>query len=114
MAYSLVVTPQAQADIAEAFAFLSEHSPDAARLWYEAVRDAILTLDEMPARCALAPEAAKLGVPLRQLLHGTHPGIYRIVFRILEDAGEVHVLTVRHGARKPLSEEEIAPFLELP
>lgn len=114
MAYSLVVTPQAQADINEAFAFLSEHSPEAARRWYEAVRDAVLTLDEMPARCPAAPEAARLGVPLRQLLHGKHPSIYRVVFRIAEDAGEVHVLSVRHGARKPLSEEEMAPFLELP
>lgn len=114
MAYSLVVTPQAQADIAEGFAFLSEHSPEAAQRLYEAMRNAILTLDEMPARCALAPEAPRLGVPVRQLLHGTRPGIYRIVFRIAEDAGEVHVLSVRHGACKPLSEEEMAPFLELP
>ena len=114
MRYSLGLMPQAQADIAEAFAYLSEHSPEAARRWYETVRDAIRTLDEMPARCALAPEAAKLGVPLRQMLHGKRPGIYRIVFRVLEDAGEVHVLAVRHGARKPLSEDEMAPFLEVP
>jgi len=78
------------------------------------VREAIETLSEMPARCALAPEAAKLGVSLRQLLHGKHPSVYRIVFRVVEDVLEVHVLTVRHGARRPLTENEIAPFLELP
>ncbi len=114
MAYNLVVMPQAQADIQEAFAYLSQHSPEAARRWYLTVREAIETLSEMPARCALAPEAAKLGVSLRQLLHGKHPSLYRIVFRIVEDAGEVHVLTVRHGARRPLTEDEMAPFLELP
>lgn len=114
MAYNLVVTPQAQADINEAFAYLSERSPDVALRWYEAVRDATLTLGEMPARCSPAPEAGKLGVPLHQLLYGKRPGLYRIVFLIVEDANQVHVLSVRHGARKPLSEDEMAPFLELP
>ena len=118
MAYQLIVQPQAEADIIEAFHFLSARSPEAAGRWYREVRAAMHSLAEMPARCPLAPEAAmlgleNLGLELRQLLYGKRPGIYRIVFRIVEDAGEVHILTVRDGARKPLTDEDIQPFLEL-
>jgi len=113
MAYKPVVLPQAEADIAEAFTYLFERAPEAAARWYRHVRAAIESLAEMPARCPLAPEAAKLGVELRHLLYGQRPGVYRIVFRIVEDVGEVHVLTVRHGVRKPLTDEDMQPFLEL-
>lgn len=113
MAYSLIVMPQAEADMTEAFSYLSERAPEAAASWYRHLKTAIESLAEMPARCALAPEAAKLGVELRHLLYGHNPGVYRIVFRIIEEAQEVHILTVRHGARKPLTDEELQPFLEL-
>ena len=114
MAYKLVVLPQAEADIAQAFGYLWERAPDAAARWYGEVREAMGSLREMPARCPRAPETVKLGVELRHLLHGKRPGVYRIVFRIVEDVEEVHVLTVRHGARKPLSEEDMEPFLDVP
>lgn len=114
MAYKPIVQPQAEADIAEAFAYLSERAPEAAARWYRRVRDEIASLAEMPLRCPFAPEGAKLGFELRHLLYGRRPGIYRIVFRVLEDAREVHVLAVRHGARRPLTDEDVRPFLELP
>ncbi len=113
MAYKLVIFPQAESDIAEALAYLSERAPQAARRWYALVKSEIESLVEMPARCPLSPEAPKLGADLRQLLYGKRPGIYRIVFRILEESREVHVIAVRHGARKPLDVAEIEPFLEL-
>lgn len=113
MAYQLVILPQAEADIAEAFTYLAEHSPQAAGRWYRLVREAIESLAEMPARCPLAPETVKLGFEIRQLLYGQRRGLYRIAFRIVEDVQEVHVLAVRHGARKPLTEEEMQFFLDL-
>lgn len=112
MAFRVLLQPQAEADIAEAYVYLSERSPQAAGPWYRRVKDAIQSLAGLPMRCPTAPESEKLGFPLRQLVHGQQPGIYRIVFRVLEDAQEVHVLTVRHGARKPLSDDEIKLFLE--
>jgi toxin ParE1/3/4 len=113
MAYRIVVQPQAEADVAEAFTYLSERAPEAAARWYRRVRDEIASLDEMPLRCPLAPEGAKLGYELRHLLYGRRPGIYRIVFRVVEERWEVHVLAVRHGARKPLTDEDVQPFLEM-
>lgn len=114
MAYKIVVMPQAEADIAEAFRFLSEVAPEVAVRWYRHIKGEIESLTTMPARCPLAPEAAKLGIELRHLLHGKRPSIYRIVFRIVEEAEEIHILTVRHGARKSLTPEEIQPFLQFP
>jgi plasmid stabilization system protein ParE len=114
MAYKLVVLPQAEADITEAFTYLGERAPEIAARWYRHIRAEIESLAEMPARCPLAPQGAKMGLELRHLLYGKRPGIYRIVFRIVEDIQEVHVLAVRHGARKPLTDEDMKPFLELP
>ena len=113
MIYKTIVMPQAQADITEAYRYIAERAPDAAARWVKLIRVAVESLSEMPARCARAPESPKLGVELRQLLYGKRPGVYRIIFRIVETSREVHILTVRHGARKPLTDEEIAPFLEL-
>lgn len=113
MAYKPIILPQAEADIAEAFIYLSEGAPEAATRWYHLIKTEIESLSAMPARCPLAPEAAKLGLELRHLLYGKRPGIYRIVFRIVEEAQEVHILAVRHGARKSLTDEEIQPFLKL-
>jgi plasmid stabilization system protein ParE len=117
MAYKLFLTAQAKADIEQAFGHLSERSPETAAQWYRLVMREIASLKNMPARCPLAPESETLGVELRQLLHGKKRGIYRIVFRVVEGKGrkkEVHILTIRHGARKPLSDEEMQPFLEIP
>ncbi len=61
----------------------------------------------MPERGAIAPESEKVGFQVRQIHYGKRTGIYRILFRILEDAGEVHVLAVRHGARREFSVEDI-------
>lgn len=114
MAYRIIIHPRAEADLATALAYLSERAPEAAVNWYRRVIAEMESLAEMPSRCPIAPETSKLGVELRHLVHGNRPGIYRIVFRVVEEQSEVHVLTVRHGARKPLTEEELQPFLELP
>ena len=114
MAYKPILTPQAESDIAEAFAYLSERAPEAAARWYRHVREGIASLAEMPLRCPMAPEGAKLGLELRHLLYGNRPSIYRIVFRVVEEVREVHVLAIRHAARKPLTDEEVQPFVELP
>lgn len=113
MDYKIVLLPQAENDIAEAFHSLWEHSPNAAARWYKRVRDAINTLKQLPARCSHAPETAKVGIEIRQLLYGKHPGVYRIVFRIVNESQEVHILTVRHSARKSLTKEEMQFFLDL-
>ncbi|RYG67880.1 type II toxin-antitoxin system RelE/ParE family toxin [bacterium] len=113
MAYKVVIQPQAESNIAEAFSHIAVYSPRSAQRWFIQVKNAIQSLDEMPKRCPIAPEARDLDFELRHLLHRHFPSVYRIVFRIFEEAGEVHILAVRHGAREPFSEEEMKPFLKL-
>src|SRR5580704_6009167 len=99
MAYSIIVQRRASLDLDEAFIFLHEMAPEAAVRWYSRMKGEIRTLADMPGRCALAPEAASLGLELRQLVVGKRTGRYRVIFRIVEERREVQVLAVRHGAR---------------
>ena len=97
MSYSVIVQPQAERDIADAFAFIYSEAPNAAVVWYHGLKSAILSLDAVPERCALSREGDLLGYELRQLVYGKRGGRYRIVFRMIDS--EVHILAVRHGAR---------------
>jgi toxin ParE1/3/4 len=49
----------------------------------------------------VAPEAAKSRRPLRHLLYGKKPHVYRVIYDIDEQRQLVTVLTIRHGAREP-------------
>jgi len=53
---------------------------------------AILSLEEMPARCAVISEAKELGFPAGHLLYGKEKGTYRIIFDIREVEQHVGVL----------------------
>lgn len=100
MAYNIYLTPRAQADIAAAFAYLKERSPQAAVRWYNCITADIVTLRQMPERC---PALHAAGVKCRQLIRGR----YRVVFDIVEDTKTVRVLTVRHSARREITDGEI-------
>ena len=83
---------------------------DIARKWFSGIVGTIETLGEMPARCALAPEAEDLQDEVRLLLHGRKNRAFKIYFKIhqeTESSGSVIVFHVRHWARKPLTNEEL-------
>lgn len=81
---------------------LSEHAGEAAIRWFLALQDAIASLAEFPARCALAPENSAFPFEVRQLLYGHAPHVYRVLFMIEERT--VYILHVRHGRRQPLKQ----------
>jgi hypothetical protein len=64
--------------------------------WLFRTRNAILTLATRADRCPEADEAAALGIPLRVLLSGRKPHVYRILFTISDDT--VFVYRVMHAA----------------
>ncbi len=108
MAYRVELTPQAAADADSAAAYIRQFAPAAASRWFDGLMRAVLSLEEMCRRCALAPEAEILGTELRQLLYGRRGGVYRIVFRIYEDLEPtVRVVAIRHAARRPLQPEDL-------
>jgi plasmid stabilization system protein ParE len=96
-AYLVNLTRRAQRDLAQLYYEINAGSSDAALTWYRGLKQAILSLENHPGRCPVAPEMDKL----RHLLYGNKPHIYRVIYRILERQKQVDVLHIRHGARKP-------------
>jgi plasmid stabilization system protein ParE len=105
MAYQVDLTRRAQRDLAQLYAEVDAGSSDAALIWYRGLKQAILSLEHHPSRCAVTPEFDKL----RHLLYGNKPHIYRIIYRLLEAKKQVDVLHIRHGARKPLKPRDVKP-----
>lgn len=106
-AYRIELTARAARDL-EAL-YLEKNaaeSPDAAR-WYNGLEQAVYTLETRPHRCPSAPEARKVKRRLRHLLFGTRPHVYRVIFEVDEGRQIVWVLTIRHGARKPLKSGDL-------
>jgi len=100
MKYKLIIQPPALEDLEEAYDWIRQRAPEGAARWFNGFVDALETLRSFPERCGVAPEDQYFEQEIRQLLYGRRGGVYRALFTIEGD--KVHVLHVRHGARKPL------------
>lgn len=100
MKYRVELTDSAKAEADAAYEWLAERTARAAG-WFNGLVDAIESLGEMPTRCNLARESDEFEEPVRQLLYGKSPHVYRVLFIVRKDV--VHVLHVRHAARQALS-----------
>jgi len=96
MAYQLDLTRRAQRDLVQLYRAIHAEDSDAALLWYRGLKQAILSLQEHPNRCPVTPESTRF----RNLLYGTKPNVYRVIYRVLERSKRVEVLHIRHGARR--------------
>lgn len=103
MAYLVNITARAERDLAILFNEINAEHSDAALKWYRGLRDAILSLKEQPNRCPTTQEKPDL----RHLLYGRKPHVYRIIFCILEKQKQVHVLHIRHGARRRFKASDV-------
>jgi len=107
------MTRRAVAEADRAAEYIRQFAPQAAVRWFDGLVKAVLSLEEMPRRCPQAPEAERLGVELRQLLYGKRTGVFRIVFRIYDEAQPlplVRVIAIRHGSRDRLRAEDLGDF----
>jgi len=95
-AYRIIVSPKALADLDEIHATIARRHPENATRFVRKIRDQIDRLDTLPEGYSKAPEARYFNEPLRHVT--VWP--YRIVYRVSGDT--VEVVTVRHGARRPL------------
>lgn len=105
MAWLVKIAARAQRDLAQLYEDMDASDEGAAQKWYRGLRDAILTLEEMPQRCPVVRQKNKI----RQLLYGHKPHVYLVLYRIREKQREVDVLHVRHGARRPFSATKLEP-----
>lgn len=105
MIYKVVVTPEAEEGLLDAYVFIRRDSMTTARRWAKEARRAIRGLSRFPGRCPVAPESRGFDRPIRELLYGSgNRGTYRMLFTIIDRT--VFVLLVRHGSMKPLLTEE--------
>ncbi len=102
--WKVIVELPAQKDIAECRLWIAEQNVAAADRWFYEMYDTIGSLQIFPERCPLAPENKLLKTEIREIFHGRRQNKYRILFTVSEN--EVHVLHVRHGARRALGETE--------
>ncbi|HBB31035.1 MAG TPA: type II toxin-antitoxin system RelE/ParE family toxin [Cyanobacteria bacterium UBA8803] len=107
MAYHVEISPTAISDIEATFLWLRERSPEIANKWVNSCSEAMLSLEQFPERCQLAPESKLMGIEIRQLLHQNK---YRILFTITLDTteteGVVQIHRVMHSARDRLRTPE--------
>jgi plasmid stabilization system protein ParE len=105
MTYRVLIQPPARADIEAAYLYIREADTTAADRWLGRMEEAVRSLRQLPARCAVAPESREFEDEIRQLLVGRGGSTYRVLFVIR--GREVRVLHVRHGARRPIRRGEI-------
>jgi toxin ParE1/3/4 len=96
MAYLVSLTARAQRDLIALYEHIHAADSAAALRWYQDLKRAILSLQELPNRCAITPENKHA----RHLLYGGKPHIYRVIYRVLERKKRVEILHIRHGARR--------------
>jgi toxin ParE1/3/4 len=101
MAHSIRITRLAYEQLDASAAYIALDSPESARRWRDSILNDVESLQNFPLRHGLAPEAAAVGVELRQMMHG----VYRILYTV--DAEVVTVHGIRHGARRPLRPDEL-------
>jgi plasmid stabilization system protein ParE len=80
-----------------------------AKRWFNGLFAALQSLEDLPERCPIAPEAATHGLNVRQLLYGRSPMVYRILYAVEGDS--VYILHIRHAARRSLDESELVAYL---
>ena len=96
MTYAVVILPEAEDDIIDAFLFIQNDSPMNANRWIHGLYEAIGALETFPMRFGLARENDDVPQELRQMIYKSH----RVIFEIRPT--EVHVLHVRHAAQRNL------------
>ena len=99
MAYLVNITTRAERDFVSLFEEIDAQHSQTALKWYNGLKKAILTLEELPLRCPVIREGGKL----RHLLYGRKPNVYRVIYRVLEKQKRVEVLHIRHGAQRAIA-----------
>jgi plasmid stabilization system protein ParE len=107
MAYRVSLSAPAETDAYAAFDRIREAAPIHAEKWLTGLFEAIFSLDELPDRCPVIPEATELGYPVRHLLYGKGRGVYRIIFHISGEGQHVSVLRIWHASRDAITADDV-------
>jgi toxin ParE1/3/4 len=111
MAYRVELTGRAKRDLKYLYLKINAAESLAAGRWFNGFEDAISGLARNPRRCPVAPEGRRAKRPLRHLLYGNKPHVYRALYEIDEAHQAVQVLTIRHGAMEEAPPDEFGPHI---
>ncbi len=107
MAYLVEITARAARDLDHLYTQINAAESMAAARWYNGLEQAVQTLEKFPLRCPVAPEGKRAGRPLRHLLYGRRPRVYRVIYEVAEPEKTVRVLTIRHWTMDEARLEEL-------
>jgi plasmid stabilization system protein ParE len=109
MIYRIDFSSTAKSEADAAFLrFAQFTNPDRAQNWYQGLVKTIASLQEMPRRCAIAPENEFFSQEIRQLLYGRGQSKYRILFTVLDDQTipTVRILYIRNTSQNIIGQVE--------
>ena len=106
MAYSVRLSPRAEADTDYIYSWIAKRSPDGARRWWMALTEIRDQLARNPLNHPTAPELSSPDHRVRQILFKTRHGrYYRVLYVVTEN--DVHILRVRGPGEPDLGEDEL-------
>ena len=101
MSHKVRASEEVKRQIAAISDYIAQDSPANARDWRRALKERLRSLEHFPERHEIAYPASKVGRDVRH----TFFGVYRVLYAI--EGHTVIVLSVRHGARRPLTIDEV-------
>lgn len=100
MAYRVEIAKSAEIQLEELYLWLVERAPSQGAAWFNSLEHAILSLEQHPQRCRIAPESFDPDQPVRVLNYGRSPHVYRVFFTVDHDTNIVRVVHIRRGSRQ--------------
>src|SRR3972149_8430536 len=82
MAYRVDLARNAEAGLDELYLWVVDRAPQQGAAWFNGLERALLSLDQPPERCPVAPESIDPDNPVRVLGYGRRPHVYRIFFTV--------------------------------
>lgn len=99
MAYRVEIARTAEVELEELYLWVVARAPRQGAKWFNGLERAVLSLDQLPKRCPVAPENINPDQPVRVLSYGRKPHVYRVFFTVNDTAEAVRVVHIRHRAR---------------
>lgn len=107
MAYRVDLSENAEAELDALYLWVVARAPQQGATWFNGLERAVLSLDQYPKRCPVAPESFDPDRPVRVLSYGRKPHIFRVFFTVDDDAHVVNVVHLRRGGRRPATPEDL-------
>lgn len=107
MAYRVDLAKTAENELEELCLWVVDRAPRQGAAWFNGLERAILSLEQFPKRCRIAPESLDPDQPVRAFNYGRSPHVYRVFFTIDETSKVVRVVHVRRSARRRPATSEL-------